>query len=76
MKFKEILKCFLKLVKGNVKPKDPTFSYKNEKLKEDPFRPYFKGATGTIDGSHVKVVVLADEVIEREICPSSISILF
>jgi hypothetical protein len=63
MKFKEVLKCLLKLGKENLKPKDPTFSYEHEKLKEDCFCPYFKGVIGAIDGSHIKVVVPADEVI-------------
>jgi hypothetical protein len=63
MKFKEVLKCLLKLGKENLKPKDPTFSYEHEKLKEDRFWPYFKGVIGAIDGSHIKVVVPADEVI-------------
>jgi hypothetical protein len=60
MKFKEVLKCLLQLGKENVKPKDPTFSYEHEKLKEDRFWPYFKGAIGAIDGSHTKLVVPAD----------------
>jgi hypothetical protein len=63
MKFKEILKCLLKLGKENVKPKDPTFSYEYEKLKEDRSLSYFKCTIGAINGAHVKVVVPADEVI-------------
>jgi hypothetical protein len=63
MKFKEVLKCLLKLAKHNIKPKDLTFSNEHEKLKEHRFWPYFKGAIGAIDGSLVPVVVPADEVI-------------
>jgi hypothetical protein len=59
MKFMEVLKCLLK----NVKRKDPTFSYEHEKLKKDRFWSYFKGTIGVINGSHVKVVEPADEVI-------------
>ena len=43
--------------------RDATFRYEHDKLKEDHFWPYFKGAIGVIDGSHIKVVVPADEVI-------------
>jgi hypothetical protein len=35
MKFKEVLKCLLKLAKHNIKPKNRTFSNEHEKLKED-----------------------------------------
>jgi hypothetical protein len=37
MKFKEVLKCLLKLGKDNIKPRDPTFSNEHDKLKEDRF---------------------------------------
>jgi hypothetical protein len=37
MKFKEVLKCLLKLGKDNIKPNDPTFSNEHDKLKEDRF---------------------------------------
>jgi hypothetical protein len=63
MKFKEVLKCLLKLAKHNIAPKDPTFSNEHEKLKEPRFWPHFKGAIGAIDGSHIPVIVSVDEVI-------------
>jgi hypothetical protein len=63
MKFKEVLKCLLKLGKDNIKPRDPAFSNEHEKLKEYRFWPHFKGVIGAIDGSHVKVTVATDEVI-------------
>jgi hypothetical protein len=63
MKFKEVLKCLLKLAKHNITPKDPTFSNEHEKLKEPRFWPHFKGAIGTIDGSHIPVIVPVEEVI-------------
>jgi hypothetical protein len=61
-------KGLLKLAKHNTKPKDRTFSNEHDKLKEDHFLPYFKGAIGAIDGSHVPVVVPADEVINYTRC--------
>jgi hypothetical protein len=63
MKFKEVLKCLLKLAKKNIKPKDSTFRNEHEKVKEDRFWPHFKGAIGAIDGTHVKVVVPTDETV-------------
>jgi hypothetical protein len=63
IKFKEVLKCLLKLAKYNIKSKDRTFSNEHEKLKEHRFWPHFKGAIGVMDGTHVPVVVPADEVI-------------
>jgi len=43
----------------NIKPRDPTFSIAHEKVKNDRFWPYFKGAIGPIDGSHVPIDVPA-----------------
>jgi hypothetical protein len=63
MKFKEVLKCLLKLGKDNIKPTNPTFSNEHEKLKEDHFWPHFKCDIGAIYGSHVKVIVPTNEVI-------------
>ena len=63
MKFKEVLKCLLKLGKANIKPRDSTFSNEHDKVKEDRLWPHFKGAIGAIDGSHVEVIVPNDEVV-------------
>ena len=65
MKFHEVLKCLCKLAKENISPRDPTFSSDHEKVKEDRFWPYFKGAIGAIDGSHVPVEVEAEEVVNH-----------
>jgi hypothetical protein len=56
MKFHEVLKCMHKLGKENIIPRDPTFSMDHARMGENRFLPYFKGAIGAIDGSHVKVV--------------------
>ncbi|KAL5676814.1 hypothetical protein ACJX0J_012945, partial [Zea mays] len=39
---------------------------KENKLKEDRFWPYFKGAIGAIDGSHTKFTFTSDIQIERD----------
>jgi hypothetical protein len=62
-KFHEVLKCLRKLSKDNIKPRDPTFKTEHDRIKEERFWPYFQGAIGAIDGSHVPVVVPADEVL-------------
>ena len=64
-KFHEVLKCLRKLGKDNIKPRDATFSSEHERIKEDRFWPYFKGAIGAIDGSHVPVVVPAEDTVNH-----------
>ncbi|XP_066365210.1 uncharacterized protein [Miscanthus floridulus] len=67
-KFHEVLKCLRKLAKDNIKPRDSTFSTEHERVRENRFWPYFKGAIGAIDGSHVQVVVPVDEVVNHTNC--------
>jgi hypothetical protein len=54
-----------KLAKDNIVPRDPTFSTDHASVRESHFWPYFKGAIGAIDGSHVKVVMPVDEVVNH-----------
>jgi hypothetical protein len=54
-----------KLGKDNIILRDPTFSTDHARVRENRFWPYFKGAIGIIDGSHVKVVVPVDEVVNH-----------
>jgi hypothetical protein len=63
IKFHEFLRCLRKLARDNIKPRDPNFTIEHERLKEDRFWPYFKGAIGAIDGTHIPVVVPTKEVI-------------
>jgi hypothetical protein len=37
-------------------------------VRENRFWPYFKGAIGAIDGSHVKVVMPVDEMVNHTCC--------
>jgi hypothetical protein len=64
-KFHEVLKCLRKLGKDNIKPRAATFYSEHERIKEDCFWPYFKGVVGAIDGSHVPVVVPAEDTINH-----------
>jgi hypothetical protein len=43
----------------------PTFCTEHERVEEDRFWPYFKGAIEAIDGSHVRVVVPTEEVVNH-----------
>ena len=65
IKFYEVLNCLRKLGKENIKPTESTFEYEHEKVKEDRFWPYFKGAVGAINGTHVKVEVPTEEMINH-----------
>jgi hypothetical protein len=56
MKFHEVLNCLRKLAKDNIKPRDPTFFTKHERVKEYRSGPYFKGAIGAIDGHISKLL--------------------
>ncbi len=64
-KFKEVLTCLLKLSRDNINPTNPTFSTEHDKIKEERFWPHFKGAIGAIDGSHVPVLVPADDMVNH-----------
>jgi hypothetical protein len=65
MKFKEVLKCLRQLAKANIKPRDQNFTVEHPKVTKDRFWPHFKGAIGAIDGSHIKVSVGAEEVVNH-----------
>jgi hypothetical protein len=64
-KFKQVLLYLRKLGKDNIKPRDPTFSTDHAKVQEDHFWSYFKGDIGAIDGSHVRVSVPVEEVVNH-----------
>jgi hypothetical protein len=63
-KFHEV-KCLRKLGKDNIKPRAATFSSEHERIKEDHFWSYFKGAVGAIDGSHVPVIMRAEDTVNH-----------
>jgi hypothetical protein len=65
MKFYEVLKCMRKLGKDNIIPRYSTFSTDHARVRENRFLPYFKCAIGAIYGSHMKVVIPMDEVVNH-----------
>ena len=64
-KFNEILLCLRKLAKDIIKPRDPTFSYEHEKIREERSWTHFKGTIGPIGGSHVPVHVPTDDMVSH-----------
>ena len=67
-KFHEVLKCLRKLAKDNIKPRDASFSTEHERIKDERFWPYFKGAIVAIDVSHVPMVVPAEDMVNYTCC--------
>jgi hypothetical protein len=65
MKFKEVLLCLSKLEKDNIKPRDPTSNTEHAKVQEDRFWPHFKCVIGSIDESHIRVLMSAEEVVNH-----------
>lgn len=62
-KFHEVLDCLYRLSEDNIKPRDPEFNTVHPKLQDSRFSPHFNNCIGAIDGTHVPVVVPADEQI-------------
>ena len=64
-KFKHVLKCLCKLASQNIRPRDTSFMIMHDKIREDRFWLHFKGAIGAIDGSHIRVEVPTEEVVNH-----------
>ena len=61
-KFDHVLTCVTRLAKDIIRPLDPTYSSVHPTLAEYKYAPYFNNATGTIDGTHVKVTMPFEQV--------------
>lgn len=61
-KFKHVLGCLNQLPADIIKPRDPQFPTVHEKLQDSRFSPHFNGCIGAIDGTHVRVVVPAEDI--------------
>jgi hypothetical protein len=64
-KFDEVLQCLNLLGGDNICPKDPQFRTVHPRLQDSRFSPHFNNCIGAIDGTHVKVVMPANERIEH-----------
>ena len=48
-----------------LKPRDPEFKSVHPRLKGPRFSPFFDNCIGAIDGTHIKVVVPADKLVQH-----------
>uniref|UniRef100_A0A8I6XVZ5 DDE Tnp4 domain-containing protein n=1 Tax=Hordeum vulgare subsp. vulgare TaxID=112509 RepID=A0A8I6XVZ5_HORVV len=48
-----------------IKPKDPDFRDVHERLRDSRFSPHFDDCIGAIDGSHIPMVVPAEEIVNH-----------
>jgi hypothetical protein len=64
-KFNHVLECLNKMAVDTIKPKDPDFRGVHERLRDSRFSPHFDDCIGAIDGSHIPVVVPADEIVNH-----------
>ena len=64
-KFNHVLRCLNRLAADIIKPIDPHFTIRHERLNDSRFLPHFNNYIGAIDGTHIPVVVPADEMINH-----------
>ena len=64
-KFKEVLDCLNHLAGDNIRPSNPEFTTIHERLQDSRFSTHFNDCIGAIDGTHVPVVVPADEIVNH-----------
>ena len=64
-KFDEVLHSVYLLSIHSTKPRDPEFRTMHPWLQGPQFLPCFDNCIGAIDGTHVKVVVPSDKVIQH-----------
>lgn len=64
-KFEKVLNCLNKLVVDNIRPLDPEFTTIHPRLQSRRFSPYFDNCIGAIDGTHIPVVVPANQVVQH-----------
>lgn len=60
-----MLECLNKMDVDTIKPKDPNFRDVHERLRDSRFSPHFDDCIGAIDGSHIPVVVPAEEIVNH-----------
>ena len=60
-----VLNCLYKMGKDNTKQVDQTFKYVHPRLQDACFYPYFKGAIGVIDGSHIHAELAKEEEVNH-----------
>jgi hypothetical protein len=53
------------LATNNIKPRDPHSPIYTLRLEDSGFYPHFNDCIGAIDGTHIHVVVPADEIVNH-----------
>lgn len=64
-KFDKVLRSLNKLAGDLIRPLDPVFSTTHPRLQSAWFSPYFDNCIGAIDGTHILVVVPANQVVQH-----------
>lgn len=64
-KFDKVLKCVCKFACHIINPLDREFRTVHRRLQTRRFSPYFDNCIGAIDGTHIKVVVPLDKVVQH-----------
>jgi len=64
-KFDEVLHSVYLMSVTILKPRDPEFKSVHPRLKGPRFSPFFDNCIGAIDGTHIKVVVPADKLVQH-----------
>jgi hypothetical protein len=64
-KFDKVLNSLNKLAADIIRPLDPEFSTVHPRLRSAWFSPYFDNCIGAIDGTHIPVVVPANQVVQH-----------
>ena len=64
-KFNGVLKCLMSLAADINTPVDPQFRHVHERLQDPRFFPHFNNCIGAIDGTHVPVIVPAQDMINH-----------
>ena len=64
-KFDRVLDSLNNLAADIIRPLDPEFRRVHRRLQSPRFSPYFDNCIGAIDGTHIPVVVPANQVIQH-----------
>ncbi|WVZ71266.1 hypothetical protein U9M48_019874 [Paspalum notatum var. saurae] len=64
-KFDKVLICINKLAADIIRPLDPEFTTVHPRLQSPRFSPYFDNCIGSIDGTHVPVVVPSSKLVQH-----------
>ncbi|CAA0805974.1 Unknown protein [Striga hermonthica] len=64
-KFDKVLRCVNKLAADIIRPVDPEFRTVHPRLQSARFSPYFDNCIGALDGTHIRVEVPTNQVVQH-----------